>query len=96
MRVETGKDFEVIIMEKLETFDEINIGRVRIIDPFDKLKNDLSDLKNELIEELKRYDDNNKKMDIISDIDRIGNSISQIDNVKNTINTISRKYGWDK
>jgi GTP1/Obg family GTP-binding protein len=83
-------------MEKLETFDEINIGRVRIIDPFDKLKNDLSDLKNELIEELKRYDDNNKKMDIISDIDRIGNSISQIDNVKNTINTISRKYGWDK
>jgi GTP1/Obg family GTP-binding protein len=96
LRVETGKDFEVIIMEKLETFDEINIGRVRIIDPFDKLKNDLSDLKNELIEELKRYDDNNKKMDIISDIDRIGNSISQIDNVKNTINTISRKYGWDK
>ena len=96
MRVETGKDFEVIIMEKLETFDEINIGRVRIIDSFDKLKNDLSDLKNELIEELKRYDDNNKKMDIISDIDRIGNSISQIDNVKNTINTISRKYGWDK
>jgi GTP1/Obg family GTP-binding protein len=81
-------------MNEKNIFDGINIGKAKIINPFDRLKNELLEIKVYLIEEV--HKNGNDKFNVIADIDMVDHSISQLDEIKDMIDRISKKYGWDK